>query len=88
MSSSYHEFSENAADDVRWERVEHSKLKLTSGAYSVAAEEVAAKLIEYMLDLGRANYRRKTRRPGKKTRMQSTDVASSRSSQTATTLVD
>jgi anti-sigma28 factor (negative regulator of flagellin synthesis) len=45
----YYQISKSASDDVRWERVEHIKLKLTSGAYPVTAEEVAAKLIEYML---------------------------------------
>jgi hypothetical protein len=36
--SNYYQISKSASDDVRWERVEHIKLKL---------------LIEYMLNLGR-----------------------------------
>jgi anti-sigma28 factor (negative regulator of flagellin synthesis) len=51
--SNYYQISKSASDDVRWERVEHIKLMLTSGAYPVTTEEVAAKLIEYMLNLGR-----------------------------------
>jgi anti-sigma28 factor (negative regulator of flagellin synthesis) len=54
MLSNYYQVSKSASDDVRRERVEHIKLMLTSGAYPVTTEEVAAKLIEYMLNLGRA----------------------------------
>jgi anti-sigma28 factor (negative regulator of flagellin synthesis) len=54
MLSNYYQVSKSASDDVRRERVEHIKLMLTSGAYLVTTEEVAAKLIEYMLNLGRA----------------------------------
>jgi anti-sigma28 factor (negative regulator of flagellin synthesis) len=53
MLSNYYQVSKTASDDVRRERVEHIKLMLTSGAYPVTTEEVAAKLIEYMLNLGR-----------------------------------
>jgi hypothetical protein len=74
--SGYYHISKRKSDDVRWERVEHIKLKLATRAYTVATEEVAAKVIEYMLNLGRA-YRRKTSRPGEKTSSQSTDAAGS-----------
>ena len=68
MSSGYHQISENASEDVEVERVERIKLKLTSTTYTVVAEAVAAKMIEYMLNLGRDNHPRKKSRKGKETK--------------------
>jgi hypothetical protein len=67
VSNSHHKIAECASDDVRLERVEQIRLILTSKAYAVAAQEVAAKVIDYMLDLGRANSIRKKHPPSKKT---------------------
>jgi anti-sigma28 factor (negative regulator of flagellin synthesis) len=41
--------------DVRWEKVERVKRILTGGTYLVPPKQVAAKLIEQMLERGRGN---------------------------------
>ena len=51
--SSYYWISKSASDDVRWERVEQIRLMLSSKGYPVAPEQVAARLIEHMLNLSR-----------------------------------
>jgi anti-sigma28 factor (negative regulator of flagellin synthesis) len=38
-------------DDVRWEKVEHIKRILAGGTYPVPPEQVAAKLIEDILEV-------------------------------------
>jgi anti-sigma28 factor (negative regulator of flagellin synthesis) len=43
--------------DVRWEKVERIKRILTGGSYSVPPKQVAAKLLERMLERGRAKHR-------------------------------
>jgi Anti-sigma-28 factor, FlgM len=50
--------------DVRWEKVELIKRILTDGAYSVPQKQVAAKLIEQMLERGRGNHCCERRRSG------------------------
>lgn len=57
--------SKAAPHDVRWEKVERIKRSLTGGTYPVPPKQVAAKLIEQMLELGRANRRWKRSRSGK-----------------------
>jgi Anti-sigma-28 factor, FlgM len=44
-------------DDVRWDKVEHVKRILTGETYPVSPKQIAAKLIEHMLEHGRANQR-------------------------------
>jgi hypothetical protein len=44
-------------DDVRWDKVEHVKQVLTGETYPVSPMQIAAKLIEHMLEHGRANQR-------------------------------
>jgi anti-sigma28 factor (negative regulator of flagellin synthesis) len=44
-------------DDVRWDKVEHVKRILTSETYPVSPTQIAAKLIEHMLEHGRVNQR-------------------------------
>jgi anti-sigma28 factor (negative regulator of flagellin synthesis) len=39
-------------DDVRWEKIEQVKRILANGTYSAPLEQVAAKLIEDMLEPG------------------------------------
>jgi anti-sigma28 factor (negative regulator of flagellin synthesis) len=41
--------------DVRWEKVERIKRIVTGGTYPVPPKQVAAKLIEQMLERGRSN---------------------------------
>jgi anti-sigma28 factor (negative regulator of flagellin synthesis) len=42
-------------DDVRWDKVEHVKRILTGETYPVSPKQIAAKLIEHMLEHGHAN---------------------------------
>jgi hypothetical protein len=42
---------------VRWDKVEHVKRILTGETYPVSPKQIAAKLIEHMLEQGRANQR-------------------------------
>lgn len=51
--------SKRAPNDVRWEKVQQIKPNVIGGTYPVPPEQVAAKLIEHMLDRGRARQRRK-----------------------------
>jgi anti-sigma28 factor (negative regulator of flagellin synthesis) len=55
--SSYYQISKSASDDVRWEKAERIKRIVTGGAYSVPPKQVPAKLLERMLERGRANHR-------------------------------
>jgi anti-sigma28 factor (negative regulator of flagellin synthesis) len=55
--SSYYQISKSASDDVRWEKVERLRLILTAGTYSVPPKQVAARLLERMLESDRANHR-------------------------------
>jgi hypothetical protein len=59
--------SKGEPDDVRWEKVQQFKLILTSGAYPVAAGQVAARLIEEMLESGRIHVRRRHSKLSRKT---------------------
>jgi hypothetical protein len=43
-------------DDVRWEKVDHVRLMVACGMYPVTLEQIAAKVIEQMLETGRANH--------------------------------
>jgi hypothetical protein len=51
--------SKSEPDDVRWEKVKQFKLILTGAAYAVPTEQVAARLIEQMLERGRSHLRRR-----------------------------
>jgi hypothetical protein len=62
--SSYYQISKTGPHDVRWEKVERLRLLLTGGTYSVPPKQVAAKLLEQMLERYRANHRRNRGRPG------------------------
>ena len=42
---------------MRWDKVEHVKRILTGETYPVSPKQIAAKLIEHMLEQGRANQR-------------------------------
>jgi hypothetical protein len=46
--------SKSGPDDVRWETIEQIELFLTNGTYDVPPEQVAAKLIEHMLERRRS----------------------------------
>jgi anti-sigma28 factor (negative regulator of flagellin synthesis) len=54
VSTSKSQFSKRAPYDVRWEKVEQIKPNVIGGTYPVSPEQVAAKLIEHMLDHDRA----------------------------------
>jgi anti-sigma28 factor (negative regulator of flagellin synthesis) len=54
----YDLISQSELDNVRWDKVKHFKLILTNGAYPVHPEQVAARLIERMLERGRSHLRR------------------------------
>jgi len=47
--------------DVRWEKVQQFKLILTNGVYPVCPEQVAAGLIEQMLERGRSHLHRRAK---------------------------
>lgn len=49
--------SKTRPNDVRWEKVERIKRLVTVGTYSVAPKQVAAKLLERILERDRANHR-------------------------------
>jgi hypothetical protein len=49
--------SKSRPDGVRWDKVEHVKRILTGEAYPVSPKQIAVKLIEHMLEHGRANQR-------------------------------
>ena len=56
----YDLISNSELDDVRWDKVERFKLILTNGAYPVPSAQVAARVIERMLERGRSYLRRST----------------------------
>jgi hypothetical protein len=66
--------SKSRPDDVRWDKVEHVKRILTGETYPVSPKQIAAKLIEHMLEHGRANQRWKHTGSSSKTE-DSSDVA-------------
>jgi hypothetical protein len=49
--------SKSRPDDVRWDKVEHVKGILTGETHPVSPRQIAAKLIDHMLEHGRANQR-------------------------------
>ena len=49
--------SKSRPDDVRWDKVEHVKRILIGETYPVSPRQIAAKVIEHMLEHGRANQR-------------------------------
>jgi hypothetical protein len=49
--------SKSRPDDVRWDKVEHVKQILTGETYPVSPKQIAMKLIEHMLEHGRASQR-------------------------------
>jgi len=51
--------SKRAPSHVRWEKIEQIKPNVNGGTYPVPPEQVAAKLIEHMLDHGSAMPRQK-----------------------------
>jgi hypothetical protein len=51
----YYFIPKRELDDVRWEKVEQVRRILTGGTYPVSPEQIAAKLIEQMLERGRVN---------------------------------
>jgi Anti-sigma-28 factor, FlgM len=57
----------SGARDVRWEKVERIKRILTGGTYPVPPKQVAAKILEQMLERGRGNHRWERNRPGSTT---------------------
>jgi hypothetical protein len=59
--------SKSESDDVRWEKVKQFKLVLTNGAYPGPPEQVAARLIEEMLERGRSHLRRRQSKLSSKT---------------------
>ena len=59
---------------MRWDKVEHVKRILTGETYPVSPKQIAAKLIEHMLEHGRANQRWKHTGSSSKTE-DSSDVA-------------
>jgi hypothetical protein len=62
--SGYHQISKTGPHGVRWEKVEHLRLNLGGGTYSVPPKRVAAKLLEQMLERDRANHSWKRSRSG------------------------
>jgi hypothetical protein len=67
MLEIYRWILKSRSHDVRWEKVERIKRILTGGTYPVPPKQVAAKLIEQMLERGRGNHRWKHSRSGGKT---------------------
>jgi anti-sigma28 factor (negative regulator of flagellin synthesis) len=55
----YDLFSKCERGDVRWEKVKQFKLILTNGAHPVRPEQLAARLIEQMLERGRSHLHRR-----------------------------
>jgi hypothetical protein len=55
----YDLISKSEPDDVRWDKVKHFKLILTNGAYPVPPEQVAARLIDGMLERGHSHLRQR-----------------------------
>jgi hypothetical protein len=53
----YDLISKSEPDDVRWEKVKQFRLVRTNAVHPVAAEQVAARLIELMLERGRSHLR-------------------------------
>lgn len=64
MLDTYRWILKSGPHDVRWEKVERIKRILTSSTYSVTPEQVAAKLLERMLESRGANHRWKSSRSG------------------------
>jgi hypothetical protein len=71
MLEIYRWILKSGSHDVRWEKVERIKRILTGGTYPVTPKQVAAKLIEQMLERRRGNHRRKRSRSGGKTNVSS-----------------
>jgi hypothetical protein len=63
----YYSILKSESDDVRWEKVKHIRLILANGTYPVSPEQVATKVIEQMLESGRANHHWKRSRSSGKT---------------------
>jgi hypothetical protein len=51
----YRFISKRGPDDVRWEKVEQVTQIVTGGTFPASPEQVAARLIDQMLELGRAD---------------------------------
>jgi Anti-sigma-28 factor, FlgM len=56
--------SKTGPHDVRWEKIERLRPILIGGTYSVSPKQLAAKLLERMLERDRANHRWKCNRSG------------------------
>jgi hypothetical protein len=67
----YDLISKSEPDDVRWEKVKQFKLILTTGAYPVAPDQVAARLIDQMLERGSSHLRRRQSKLSSKTNVSS-----------------
>jgi anti-sigma28 factor (negative regulator of flagellin synthesis) len=63
----YYSILKSELDDVRWEKVNHVRLILANGTYPVTLEQVATKIIDQMLESGRANHHWKRSRSSGKT---------------------
>jgi anti-sigma28 factor (negative regulator of flagellin synthesis) len=63
----YYSILKSEPNDVRWEKVDHVRLMLANGTYPVTLEQVATKIIDQMLESGRANHHWKRSRSSGKT---------------------
>jgi hypothetical protein len=64
--------SKAGTDDVRWEKVKQFKLILTNTPYAVPPGQVAARVIDQMLERGRLHLRRRKIKLSRKTNDNST----------------
>jgi hypothetical protein len=55
VSNIHYAIPTSEPDDVRWEKVDHIRLMLANGTYHVSLEQVAAKVIDQMLESGRSS---------------------------------
>jgi hypothetical protein len=63
----YYSILRDEPDDVRWEKVDHVRLMLANGTHHVSLAQVATKIIDQMLESGRAHHHWKRGRSSGKT---------------------
>jgi hypothetical protein len=68
VSNIHYAIPTSEPDDVRWEKVDHIRLMLANGTYRVSLEQVAAKVIDQMLESGTHHWKN-----GRSSRMTNSD---------------
>jgi hypothetical protein len=54
----YYSILKSEPNDVRWEKVDHVRLMLANGSYSISPEQVATKVIDQMLESDKHHWKR------------------------------